>query len=156
MQDSNTLGEGKKFLRENWENGTNCPCCTQRVQLYKHKLNSTMTRSLIALYWLDRHKPNEWHHVSEFEKWRGGYGGGQFAKVKHWGFAIDQDNDDPAKRTSGQWKITQKGRDFVEGQITVPAKVRLFDSKFYGHEGNHINIKESLGSKFDYSELMEG
>lgn len=158
LTDDNTIAEGKDFLRDGWEKGVDCPCCKQRVQLYPVALSSGMARSLIALYKLDKEKPGYYHH-SKFDVWRLnlGYAGGAFAKVRYWGLAVDQPNeDDPAKRTSGMWAITDKGRAFVEGNLTVPAKVKLFNKKSYGFDGNHINIREALGTKFDYQELMGG
>lgn len=32
-----TLEEAKQFLRENWEEGADCPCCTQKVKLWKNR-----------------------------------------------------------------------------------------------------------------------
>lgn len=151
---SKSIEEGKQFLRDSWEEGADCPCCGQRVQLYRHKLNGSMAKSLIELFLLHLKSDDTYHHISKFEAWRDGYGGGQFAKVKYWGFAVDKTNSDDSKRTSGMWAITPKGKEFVRNQLSVPSHVLIFNKKSYGFDGEQVTIKDILDTKFNYMELM--
>lgn len=152
-----TLEEAKQFLRENWEKGAPCPCCTQYVKQYKRKLNSGMAYVLIAIYNID--KTLEDDHYFEMAKVLVSKGIGginlEYAKLAYWGLTEAQPgNDDPTKRTSGMWRITDRGRRFVEGKIAIPKHVKTFNSKFYGYSDETITIREALGEKFDYEELM--
>lgn len=150
----NTLDEAKEYLKENWQNGVECPCCKQLVKLYSVKLNASMIRSLIELYKLNSSKPSSYFHISDFDAWTQGYAGGKFAKVKYWGLAEDMPNTDETKRTSGMWRITDKGRNFVEGTTSVPSHSKLYNRGFYGHEGHLVNIHDVKGINFNYAELM--
>jgi hypothetical protein len=154
FKDIKTIEEGKQFLTETWRKGTTCPCCRQRVHLAPFKLEHGMTRGLVNLYWLDNKRDDGYFHVKEIEAWRNVYGGGKFAKCKFWEFIIPMANTDKKKRTSGMWAITEKGRQFVEGKITVPDHALLFNQKCYGLVGDECTIKDSLSRYFDYEELM--
>ena len=83
--------------------------------------------------------------------------GGDFAKLKFWKLLERQigERDDGSAR-NGYWKITQKGYDFISGKAKIPKFINLYNQKFYGYAGELIDIKEALGNKFNYSELMGG
>ena len=150
-----TIDEARAELRKNWETGLNCPCCGQRVQLYKVVLTSAQTTGLVNLYRMDKKQPNQYFKISDIEAYKEGFSGGSFAKCKHWGLAVDQVNTDTHKRTSGMWAITDLGRRFVEGKVTVPKYVQLYNKKKYGdptHEAVHI--QDTFKSRFDYHKLM--
>ena len=148
MKTIETLEEGKDFLKENWEKGTTCPCCTQNVKLYKVKLKASMVLVLIDFY---KMRDKNWiHPIKELRTINGDY-----AKLRHWGFLEkNTDNSNPNTKASGLWRITKQGEAFIEGTFWVAEKVRLFNNKFYGFEGKGVGIKETLGNKFNYKELM--
>ena len=151
-----TIVDAKKFLRKNFNKGCECPCCGQFVKLYNFKLSSSQVVGLIYLYKLDKENPDSFFKVKDIERYKEGFGGGSFAKGKHWGLITDELNDDTSKRTSGLWRITERGRKFVEGTIVLPHGVKLYNKKKYGYDKSKlINIKEALGKKFDYKELMD-
>ena len=54
----------------------------------------------------------------------------------------------------GYWRITDKGREFVENKIKVPERIILYNGEFHGFDGGDINIIKALNNKFDYDELM--
>lgn len=66
-------------------------------------------------------------------------------------------NDDPKKKASGFWRITDKGKQFADGIIKVQSRILVYNNTFQGFSDKSelIGIKEALGNKFDYSELME-
>lgn len=53
------------------------------------------------------------------------------------------------------WKPTKKGIQFVENMIQLPSHVFIFNNIVYGFSSTMTTIEESLGEKFDYTELME-
>ena len=81
---------------------------------------------------------------------------GDYAKLRFWGL-LQSSSDEPEedKKSSGFWKITDKGKKFVENSITIKEKAYLFNNKCYGFTGEEINIVQALGNKFSYSELMQ-
>ena len=70
-------------------------------------------------------------------------------------FCVDTEkHDNPKTKSSGLWKITDLGKKFVNKQLTVCEKVRLFNNKAWGFEGGQIDIVQALGNKFNYTDLM--
>ena len=154
MRTSNTIKQAKDWLRSKMDKGATCPCCNQFVKMYKRKLNSTMARSLVRLYHLDKFNSIYYHNVNIVKSVSESVG--DFAKLLYWGMIEQKPNDDDkSKKNAGMWKITDKGRMFVEGKIKVPKHVNVYNSKPYGFTMEETDIKEALGDKFDYSELMK-
>lgn len=151
-----TLEEGKQFLRDNWEKGARCPCCTQFVKIYKRRIHHTMARMLINLYLLDL-KESRFYHTTEIQKELKLSGTADFAKLVYWELIEElEENQNENTKTSGFWKITEKGRLFVQNKISVPSHAKIFDARLLGFEGDQVSIKESFGKFFNYSELMKG
>ena len=158
-----TIAEAKQFLRENWKKGTVCPCCNQRVKLYLRKLNSGMALFLIGLYRLSKKnaylpdgKP-AWFTNKEVMKEMGiNTSSLDYSVLRHWELIKKKEaNEDGVKRQSGYWQLTLAGLSFVQGHFSVKEKVNVYNNKRYGFSGNLITIKQALGSKFNYTELME-
>lgn len=153
MSNFERMSEAKQYLRDNWENGVDCPCCGQFVKKYKDPLNSSRALSLISLY----NQSSGWGEHIHISKIKGASGsGGSFAQLKHWGLITDLVNTDTKKRKSGMWEITDKGRAFVLNQIAVPKYMYRFDGKCLGFSEELVTISKALGTKFDYTKLMEG
>ena len=154
-----TLEEAKAYLRKNWEKGAACPCCTQLVKLYKRKLNSGMARVLIEIYNITQQKrpADGWLHVSkECADRKLAATDMEYSKLKYWGL-IEPRKDDPetGARTSGFWRITRAGRHFVENLSTAPKHIYLYNQKLFKTGSATTTIKEALGNKFNYTELMK-
>lgn len=149
-----TLKEAKEYLKANWENGTTCPCCKQYVKLYKRPIHSGMAYGLIAAYKLGG--ANDFIHIpSVFTENKIGVSQGEFAKLRYWGLIEQAENHDELKRTSGFWKLTMKGIEFVDGRLRVASRVHIYNGKAIEFDTTElVNIRECLGDKFNYSELM--
>lgn len=155
-----TLEDAKTYVLSKRDEGVPCPCCGQYCKVYPRSLNAAMARFLI---WLVREYETRkktdaatdlWVSVNDGPLIQNRKGGGDFAKMEHWGLIEQMANDDDTKRTSGFWRPTQSGIDFVYHRITVPKKAVLYLNECVGFSGEKINIREALGTKFDYQELM--
>ena len=143
-----TIAEAKEYLRQNFDKGANCPCCTQFTKRYSRKLTSGMAVALINLYNIS---DREYVHIERL----GRLNGGEFAQLAHWGLIEEKPNeDDGTKRTSGYWHITLRGVNFVKGSTRVASHVYTFNGKRLGFSETSTDIHEALGKKFNYSELM--
>ena len=130
MLPGQTIQEAKDFLKANYEKGVECPCCKQHVQLYKRKFNSTMARMLIRLFVLSKEKNIAFHHVKDIARGISDTGTNDFSKLVYWGLIQEQGKEagDKAHHTSGYWRITDKGRDFIAHklmEINKPANDQL-------------------------------
>ena len=150
-----TVQEARGFCQENRDSGCICPCCGQGVRLYNYKFHSSLAQCLIGLVRVFETSKN-WVHVKDIPVPDGNASsrGGHLAKAVHWELIESRANDDSAKRTSGYWQPTQRGRDFVHGATVIPKYVHLFNNTVYGFSAARTSIEQALGNKFDYSELM--
>lgn len=146
-----TLEEAKQILRDNWVEGIDCLCCGQMVKKYSRKLTSSMARGLISLY-KQSSDQEKYIHISKIAS----VNGGEFAQLKRWGLINDAENPDTTKRVSGLWMITDKGRFFVENEISVPMYCETYNGKTLSFSDETTNIERALGNRFDYTELMVG
>ncbi len=153
-----TLEEAKQFLRENIDKGADCPCCMRLVKRYKYSLNSGSCRSLIILYRANKQSDGDWVHIQKyFASFGLNANGMNYILLKWWGLIEQQlKNDDKTKRASGYWRITDKGKLFVECGISLPKYVLIYDNRIFGKSKHLVDIKEVVNKKFDYEELMRG
>lgn len=148
-----TLEEGKDFLRENFDKGCTCPCCGQFVKLYKRKLNSGMARNLTRIYL--ESKDGKYIHVEDVLRKYKDHSGHDWALLRFWGLIEEIPNEMPsASNSSGMWKITYKGKQFVRNQISIPKRVHLYNNKFFSFSKETTTIVGALGDKFDYQQLI--
>lgn len=160
LPDTTQLSEVKQNLRDNWNEGIECPACTQFVKIYKRQITSSMAYALILLYrYFDKNPGEEYVHMNDYLNSIEGLPfpvkSGDNAKLRYWGLLEEKPEvrDDSSKR-AGYWKITEMGKQFVRGEIGVQSHARVFNSKAYGLIGDVIDIHQALGNKFNYGELM--
>lgn len=160
-----TIGEGRAYLNSQLDRGkaAKCPCCTQTVKVYKRKLNAGMSRALIciyregirSIYVNDNHRP--YLHVGTLlTNQKINAGNTEYSKLAYWGL-IEEMPKDPAdthKKTSGQWRLTNLGKAFVEDRAKVSEYVEVFNKRVLRPGGTHVSIRDTLGREFDYAELM--
>lgn len=148
------LSEVRAKLYEDMEKGTSCPCCGQFVKLYKRPLTSSMAYGLILMYKLKL----EWIHIEDYFKSLPHLPSsirGDVAKLKYWGLLEARMGLRPdGSKRNGYYRVTPKGKEFVEGKTVVPSHVKLYNNKFLGFDNDYVSIKQSLGKKFNYGELM--
>lgn len=151
-----TLREAKEWLRKRLYKGERCPCCNQMAKMYERKLYSSMAAALIYFYKSFDH--SKFHHKSDLLKNKSlatTLGGGDFAKLALWGLIEEMPKREcEDKRTSGYWKITQKGIDFVQAKLQITSHVRIYDGKVFGFTGDKVLVSDCLGKRFSYAELM--
>lgn len=158
--DTMTLGEVRQYLRDNLEQGCDCPACTRYGQIYDRKIYKTMCRVLIRLWILRKFEVTD---INEFCKAQrdfkaGAYG--DFSKFKYWGIVEQMagEREDGSKRI-GKYRITTHGSDFVRNVVAVPKECSVYDDWVLRWHPKKITIKEVLEAKrggyFDYAALMK-
>lgn len=165
---TSTLAEAQDWLRNRLDDGAKCPCCKQHAKIYKRKLNSGMAASLIAFAKVTQQtQPKDgWLKVPDdfvtTTKLVTVLGNREYNKLKHWGLLEGQSPDQSLEADTpftGMWRITELGLKFVRGEVKVARHVYLYDNRqMKGPVGGvveEIDIKQALGDKFNYAELME-
>lgn len=148
-----TLEFERARLIQDRETGTHCNACGQFVKLYARQIHSTIARALLFAYDISRegqevfHVNDVFHHVANVY--------GDFQKAKLWGLIETvEDGEFNGSKSSGKWRFTPKGTAFVLEQITIPKYVYLYNGKPFGFGGGDVTIRQCLGKRFNYHELM--
>lgn len=156
-----TLEEAKKMLHqrvivERQEN-VRCYCCGSKLKIYRRQIYAPMAAALICLYRYFHH--GEYVHKNQLAeknpKLAVSLGGGDFAKMRHWKLIEEKPKDDDKDTaTSGEWRITPKGVQYVEGNLSVPKYALVLLGNAIGSEGESRSIHDALQKKFSYAELL--
>lgn len=144
-----TIDEARNQIVKDLHKGTACPCCGQVVKLYKRKLYDKQVDWLI---WLvgEHFRTKDWVSVSDYPS-----RGGDYSKLVFWNLVELKPKDVTArrKRTSGLWRPTQTGVDFVRGRVRVPAHVLVLNNKPFQFSEETVSVVDVAGESFDYSSL---
>lgn len=147
--------EAWAYLRANKEKGVKCPCCGQNVKYYKRRFTRSHAEYLIQLYWMDKSNGNrDYIHAGKVVASRSKTGTAEFSKLAYWGLIEQQINQDTKKRTSGMWRITDKGIRVVELKESVPEAVITYLARVMEKSRRTILITQAIG-RFDYEQMMK-
>ena len=103
--------------------------------------------------WERTQNGSTWVHVRDL---KGISGGGDFAKYRYWDLIAQRLNDDPKKKDSGFWALTNRGADFMLGEKSIASHVVVREGKFIGFSGTFLSAHMAYRSAgFNYAELME-
>ncbi|MBI5117616.1 hypothetical protein HZA56_14155 [Candidatus Poribacteria bacterium] len=149
-----TLQEVKDYLHEHQAKGVDCPACDRFVKVYQRNLNAGIVINLFGFYAADREASGNYIHVYELMKSGETYFNMEYAKLGWWKMIEKKPHVEGEKKSSGFWRITEKGRNFADELISVPAKAHIYDDRIVGYSEEHTKIREALGKKFDYQVLM--
>ena len=131
--------------------GGDCPVCGQFVKVYKRTINASMAAQLIRAQ--RRYGDHESFHIKDLIEGEGG--GADFAKLRYWNLIIEIKNDNPFKKNSGRWMVTEHGCAFVMGFRKITKYALIYNGRFLDFDGDEtVTIQDALGNKFNYRELM--
>lgn len=148
-----SIENAKVFLKENWKKGLDCPCCGRYVKLYTYSFNSSMAKLLIFMY-KQKKLGNTPIHIEQTLADKGIRSVQVQSKLVHWGLIEPIENLDTAKRMSGYYFLTDEGEKFVLGFSRLPKSIDYYNEVVYARSEELIDIKQALGKKFNYAELM--
>lgn len=131
-----------------------CPVCDRPAQVYRRRLTKALVKDLIAFALIsgrtDRWMEGGWVNIKEVN-----VRGGDYAKLEHWGLierreVKDKKNSD--KEGVGKWRVTEKGNQFLEGQIKVPASYYEYKNTVLEWSEKKENVYSFLPD-FKYAEI---
>lgn len=150
LPNSTPLGQAKAWLRARLDKGENCPLCTQHAKIYKRTINAGMARSLIGMYQI---AGTDWIHLPSQMSARSREEG----KLAYWGLVEEQDLKREDGGRPGVWRVTPKGVRFLKNQLQVPKYALIYNGRLLDYDRTTmIGVKDAIGSKFNYAELMAG
>ena len=126
--------------------------CDRFGIVYRINLNATMAKSLI---WLSKQNGDRdgWVDVPITAP-REVLRSNQLPTTKHWGLVERRPNTDPKIKHSGMWRITDKGRQFVNNNLRVPRKVYIYNDVVEAWTPEDVCIEDCFAERFDYQDAM--
>lgn len=148
-----TLEDARTEVREGRKEGVTCPCCGQFAKVYRRKIHSTMARNLIDAYFKFG-TGQQFRPIDEFGK-----DSPDFIKLQYWGILLEVDPDavrDDGSNRTGWWMLSSRAAGFVRGITTVTEYALIYNGEQIDTAGDPVSIRDCLGKRFDYDELMDG
>lgn len=154
LTDNSTLKEASDWLVDHVETGAECPCCRRFAKIYLRPINSGMALAILTMFRAEGLRPVHTPTVL-----RGvGAASRNETMLRYWQLleqAIEVNQ-------VGWWRVTSKGKDWIEGRISVPRYARVWEHELlnlqetrrYGESGKLVSFEEAFGSQFDLDELL--
>lgn len=149
--ESQSLEEARADLIESLEKGAHCPCCGQFAKIYKRALNKTHVEALRLLY--EAGGTEKFVHGTEVLKGSQAATGGNIGLLGNFLLVVEEENRDGDRKSSGYWRVTTEGRDFLRGELGIAKYARSYNGEVIGYEGQTVYVTD-VDPKFSYSDLM--
>jgi hypothetical protein len=119
----------------------------------KRRVNETMAK---ALMWMYKHHHLSWVNMPTVAP-RWAIRNREYTRLNYWGLVELQPNvDDPSKRTTGVWRVTSHGEQWLQGSVRIAQAVLVFDDQVIDQMPETIAVADCFGVHFDYAALMAG
>lgn len=145
-----TIAAARAYIESLVDAGVSCPCCEQRVQLYRRRLNPAAVRALIMFrrtYGTDfGHAPSTAGIPAL---------GGEWARLALWGLIEEATEVRPDGGRAGWWRLTEVGSRFIDRQFRVPKYALTYKRSCRGLTGPLVSIDSAIGRGFDLQELLD-
>ena len=138
--------------------GTICPCCDQHVKEYRRSLSSnsakflgSLTRKYIETTMNDIDGNDGWIHYKDCE-----FTSRDYPALAWWGLAITNRDKTKKKRTTGLWKPTELGLDFVCGRAKVYKHLFTYNGDVTRVDDSSVLVSftDVFDNHFNYEDLI--
>lgn len=148
-----TIKAAKAYFLSTLEKGDSCHCptCGRYAQVYMRGITKTVAKQLAALYQKQR-SIGDYVHVRDLVM--GASGSGDFSKALYFGLIEEKPNTSEKQKTSGYWRLTAKGKLFIQGHIRIPRRAAVYNGDVLFFTPETVSFKDCYGEGFDYQKLM--
>lgn len=160
------LNEKIAVLRSMWRdvietNGGHCEVCDRWGKVNPIKLRGVMLKTM---HWMYKHGGFDWIDIPPTAP-RFVLRSYAFASLKHWGFveqhflpvATKKERAEGItrnKKTSGTWRLTLDGYEFMFENKKAPQTVFVYNDKAVLFSNILVTARECANEKFNYDEMM--
>lgn len=130
---------------------TECPCCGRGAKVYRRQINHSMVVALAYLAARDADAPGGWVNLPLDDPTNSR----DTTRLALWGLIEEERavRDDGGR--VGNWRITERGHQFIHGQIVVPKyAVTLFGERIGYDDEQSVMVADCYGEGFDLADLM--
>jgi hypothetical protein len=149
-------------LRQAWnkairrKEGAICPCCDRFGKVYARSINNSMATTLRWMYdYAKIHGSDTWINMrtdSPIES----VASCEYARLVWWHVIEKKPIDVVSKKKStGIYRITKLGIDFIEGRALIPKNIFLHNDELLGESEEMTDFVSCLKDSFDYQKLMQ-
>lgn len=153
----NFFGESPMdVIKKKWRDaiegeGDHCPCCNRWGKINSSSITEKMALSLL---WLSRQRTNDKGFVDVINAPQWFVRSRSYPALQLWGLIFKSPRLDSDQRSSGLWKVTVKGMEFLKNMLAIPKKVYVYDKEIEGFSSEEIYFRDCFGRNFRYSEVM--
>lgn len=157
IPDDVTVAEARDQLREIARGeGGECPVCRRLTKVRRRNLTSVAARAVAALY--KHHGTHYAHmptivlaHLADVAN-QGGYA----TLGQYWGLIEEETVTRPDGGRAGYWHVTHRGEQWLQGEITVPKYVDIYNARRLGEPyGEPVTAAVVLKTHFDLIPLRD-
>lgn len=156
----NLFGNPEKMLddlRADWRvtiegNGGHCPCCDRWGKINAQPMSEIMA---LGLLWISRAKQDEngWVNVAKLApRWM--LRGKSYATLAKWGLLESSGEVRDGKKSIGWWRVTPNGELFLDGKLSIPDKVYIYNNGIEGYSNRLLYFYDCFGKHFHYETVM--
>lgn len=129
-----------------------CPLTGHLVRVYRRGLHVSQVATLKRLRQAMNDTGAAFVHLRQFS----GRRDGDLAKLAFWGL-VESKASDSGARDRGFWRVTDKGRLWLFGDVRIPRQIALLNGEFLGY----VDERDTIGPKdvddeFDVARLKAG
>jgi hypothetical protein len=117
-----------------------CAHCGAKLNKYWHHLNAVLVRALVKTLLVVKEQNENLVQKADLDLTHSEYG--NYQKLRF--HALIAKSKDEEGRFNG-WLITNRGGQFLRGEITVPAKVQTFRNHVIDHSTETVHIRDLIG-----------
>ena len=157
------INEAIAVMRGDWKDaiaskGDHCPVCDRWGKINTVTLRGIMIKTM---HWIHREGNGDWVDVPARAP-RFVSRSYAFSRLKHW-YLVEQKYIPPVvrdeqevreTRTSGMWRLTPIGIDFIFNGATAPDKVFIYNDRRVGASDDMVTARECINEKFNYDVMM--
>ena len=136
----------KDMIANSSKKSVRCPCCQHDHKIYKKSISSRLAQTMIDMY---NDNQQGWVHVPQTRTTECQ----NYADLKFWGFIImatPNDKHSIGGRTTGYWRLTDAGVDFMQGNSTAAKYAHIYNNQNYGFSGSYVTFKSCLSTSFNF------
>lgn len=158
LTDQATIAEARQYILDNRQTGCRCPVCSANVEIYRRTIHANMAAVLCEMRRYEKTTGADVMHVVKLPGVQRlpRSAASDFSKARWWGLIeqMEGTRDDGSPR-NGFWRLTPKGRKFVERKERVVKYALEFKSEPMGFAGEMVSIDDCLGDRFRYEDLFK-
>ena len=141
-------------IKAKCDSGVYCPHCGKWAKKYRRAFNSEMSRFLIRLYnaqqrYNKNYTTRELYPTDNKANTSG-------VDARHWELIDVAEAHNIGGAPTGSFSLTNAGRQFVMGLKYIHSHAVTYNGELLGLTGDLVNIYDTLGTKFNYDNLMAG